>query len=114
MGTNYISSIVKILETPSQLVFNKNKVVQITKCRAQLPQTRINAIVNLVFWGQLGQDITNYYEINDFIIVEGYVSFRDKKLNNPRQTNLKKVEITVLKVHPFLLKDKSTYSINKK
>ena len=95
--TNYISSIVKILENPIQTVFNKN--IPITQFRVQLPQVRNNIIINLVFWGKLSQDIANYYEIDDYIIVEGYLSVRDKKMLK----NSKKVEITVLKVYPFLL-----------
>ena len=95
--TNYITSIVKILEKPSQKVFDKN--TPITQFRAQLPQTRSNAIVNLTFWGKLSQDIAGYYNIDDYIIIEGYLSLREKSSIN----NLKKVEITVLKVYPFLL-----------
>ena len=95
--TNYISGIVKILESPTQTVFNSN--IPITRFRVQLPQVRNNIIINLVFWGKLSQDVANYYEIDDYIIIEGYLSLRDKKMIN----NLKKVEITVLKVYPFLL-----------
>ena len=95
--TNYISGIVKILENPIQTVFNNN--IPITRFRVQLPQVRNNTIINLVFWGKLSQDITNYYEIDDYIIIEGYLSLRDKKTIK----NSKKVEITVLKVYPFLL-----------
>ena len=95
--TNYISGIVKILENPIQTVFNNN--IPITRFRVQLPQVRNNIIINLVFWGKLSQDVANYYEIDDYIIIEGYLSLRDKKMIK----NLKKVEITVLKVYPFLL-----------
>ena len=95
--TNYISSIVKILEKPSQKVFNKN--ILITEFRAQLPQTRNNAIVNLTFWGKLSQDIADYYNIDDYIIIEGYLSLPENSLVK----NSKKVKITVLKVYPFLL-----------
>jgi hypothetical protein len=95
--TNYISSIVKILENPVQKVSKKN--IPTTQFRVQLPQARNNTIINLVFWGKLSQDIVDYYEINDYIIVEGYLSIRDKKTLQ----NSKKIEITVLKVYPFLL-----------
>ena len=103
--TNYITSIVKILEKPGQKVFDKN--TPITQFRAQLPQARNNAIVNLTFWGKLSQDIAGYYNIDDYIIIEGYLSLREKSSIN----NLKKVEITVLKVYPFLLS--STHQTNK-
>jgi single-stranded DNA-binding protein len=97
--TNYISGIVKILENPIERTFNKN--ISITQFRVQLPQIRNNSIVNLVFWGKLSQDINNYYKINDYIIIEGYLSLRDKK----KLENSKSVEITVLKVYPFILSD---------
>jgi hypothetical protein len=101
VDTNYTSGIVKILENPIQTVFNNN--ISITKFRVQFPQVRKNIIVNLVFWGNLGEDVVNYYQINDYILIEGYLSLRDKQITNPRIKNSKKVEITVLKVYPFLL-----------
>ena len=97
--TNYISGIVKILENPIETVFNQN--IPITKVRVQLPQVRNNIIINLISWGKLSQDIGNYYKINDYIIIEGYLSLLDKKVLK----NSKNVEITVLKVYPFLLSD---------
>jgi hypothetical protein len=101
VDTNYTSGIVKILENPIQIVFNNN--ISITKFRVQFPQVRKNIIVNLVFWGNLGEDVVNYYQINDYILIEGYLSLRDKQITNPIIKNSKKVEIMVLKVYPFLL-----------
>ena len=95
--TNYISCVVKILESPFQTVFEKN--IPTTKFRAQFPQVRNNNIVNLVFYGKLSQDVIDYYNIDDYIIIEGYLSLKSKKTDK----NLKEVEITVLKVYPFLL-----------
>ena len=97
--TNYISGIVKILENPIETIYNEN--VSITQFRVQLPQIRNNIIINLVFWGKLSQDIATYYKINDYIIIEGYLSLREKK----KLQNSKTVEITVLKIYPFLLTD---------
>ena len=96
-NTNYISSVVKILENPIQKVFNKN--ISTTQFRVQLPQVRNNRIVSIVFWGKLSQDIIDYYKINDYIIIEGYLSIRDKKMFK----NSRKLEITALKVYPFIL-----------
>jgi hypothetical protein len=101
VDTNYTSGIVKILEDPVQTIFNNS--IPITKFRVQFPQVRKNIIVNLVFWGNLGRDVENYYQINDYILIEGYLSLRDKQIPNSRLKNSKKVEITVLKVYPFLL-----------
>ena len=98
--TNYISSIVRILEIPTQKI-SKNNIV-ITKFRVQLPQTRKIGIINLVFWGNLARDVTNYYKINDYIIIEGYLSLNKISENKIKQ-KLKKVEVTVFKVYPFRL-----------
>ena len=101
VDTNYIGSIVKILENPNQTIFNNT--IPVTKFRVQLPQLRNNTIVTLTFWGNLARDVANYYKINDYILIEGYLSVRNKNLNKSIIKNSKKVEITVLKVYPFLL-----------
>ena len=95
--TNYLASIVKILEKPTQTV-NNSKVVS-TEFRAQLIQVRNNQIVNLVFWGNLARDVVNYYQVNDYIMIEGYLSLRNKTNNKLMKQDLKKVQITVLKIY---------------
>ena len=97
-STNYIAGIVKILETPESKLL-KNEIL-VTQFRAQLPQLRNTLIVNLTFWGNLARDITTYYKVNDYIMIEGYISLRnDKVLSN--MVTLKKIELTVLKVYPL-------------
>jgi single-stranded DNA-binding protein len=99
---NYIGAIVKILETPKQKFINSN--ILVIKFRAQLPQVRKSRIIKLVIWGKLARAVLDYYKINDYILIEGYASLREK--NNSLNINkkpLKKVTITVLKVYPFLL-----------
>lgn len=101
VDTNYIASIVKILENP--ISKSLNKTVLTTEFRAQLPQVRNNRIVNLVFWGNLAHDIINFYKVNDYIIIEGYLSLRDidknKKSNKIIKQNRKQVQITVFKAY---------------
>jgi len=101
VDTNYISGIVKILETPRQKFFNDN--IPVVEFRAQLPQTRNTKIVKLTFWGNLARDVANYYKINDYILIEGYISLRNKQVSNLMTQISKKIEITVLKIYPFLL-----------
>jgi single-stranded DNA-binding protein len=98
---NLIGGIVKILETPKQKIFNTNTPV--TKFRVQFPQVRNTSVVYLTFWGNLARDVTNYYKINDYILIEGYISLRDRKNSEKVISKSKKVEITVLKVYPFIL-----------
>ena len=104
---NYIGAIVKILETPKPKFEKSNKFV--VKCRVQLSQIRKIRTVTLVIWGNLARSVLNYYKINDYILIEGYISFQANKSSNKK--SLKKVIITVLKVYPFLLDYNS--SINK-
>lgn len=102
---SYFSGIVKILENPKPKVF-KDKIVS-TQIRVLIPQirkTKAPKIISLLFLGTLANDVKNYYQINDYILIEGYVSIHNKKNKNLIGSNLKKVIITVLKVYPFFLK----------
>ncbi len=100
-NTNYIGAIVKILETPKQKKINNNNLV--VTFRVQIAQIRQTRIIKLVFWGNLARDVINYYKINDYILIEGYLSFKDQTSLDSMERTLKKLEITVLKVYPFLL-----------
>jgi single-stranded DNA-binding protein len=93
--TNYFVCIVKILEIPKQKTVQNNIVK--TQFRVQLAQFRnqTTPIAKLKFWGNLGRDVLDYYKVNDYIIIEGYLSISKKKKS-------KKIEITVFKVYPFL------------
>ena len=109
-NTNSIGGVVKILEIPTQKTINNNPSV--TQFRAQFPQARQNCIVHLKFWGNLADDVATYYKINDYILIEGYLSLKDQTSINSTAINTKKFEITVLKVYPFLLSyDRSINSL---
>ena len=95
--TNYIGSVVKILEKPNQTVIN-GKTLR-TDFRVQLVDIRNIQIAYLVFWGNLGQDITNNYQLNDYMMVEGYLSFPKNTKNKLVKQSLTKAQITVLKVY---------------
>lgn len=99
--TNLVGGVVKILENPKQKIFNTN--IPVTRFRVQFPQVRNTSIVHLTFWGNLAKDVVSYYKINDYILIEGYISLRDKKDSAKIISKSKKVEITVLKVYPFVL-----------
>ena len=95
--TNYIGSVVKILEKPVQTIRN-GKILR-TDFRVQLVQARNIQLAYLVFWGNLGQDIINNYQLNDYIMVEGYLSLPNKTNNKLAKRPLKKALITVLKAY---------------
>ena len=99
--TNYVGSIVKILEKPIQKTLNNE--ISKTEVRVQFPQVRSTRIIHLVFWGNLARDVANYYQVNDYIMIEGYLSLRDKITSKVTNRKLKKIQITVLKIYPFYL-----------
>ena len=99
--TNFIGSIVKILETPKQKTMKNN--IPILTFRVQFPQVKGNSIVNLKFWGNIGKDIASYYKINDYILIEGYLNLNELKSLNSFPQSKKKIEITVLKIYPLVL-----------
>lgn len=101
VDTNYIISSIKILESPVKRILDNNTII--TKFRAQFPQTRSTRIIDVVFWGNLAQDVSNRYKVNDYIIIEGYLSIRTKKTLYSSVQNSKKIEVTALRVHPFSL-----------
>ena len=101
VDTNYITSLVKILETPKKKVLKKNLLF--TKFRVQLPQARGNKLISLTFWGNLAQDVAKYYTINDYIIIEGYISLRNDPELSFKNPTLKKVEVNALRAYPFFL-----------
>ena len=103
--TNYIGTIVKILESP-KIKTIKNKI-SITKFRAQIPQIRKTQVVEIVVWGNLADDVEKYYNTNDYILVEGYLSLHKFSQLNSNRKVLKRARLTIFKVYPFLF---SSYS----
>jgi len=99
--TNYIARLIKILEPPKQKILKNNLFM--TQFRAQIPQLRNTRIVRLTFWGNLARDVATYYKVNDYLLIEGYLSIRIKKNSKLNFSKSKKVEITALKVYPFFL-----------
>lgn len=99
--TNYIVGIVKILEISKEKIINDK--TSVVKLRVQLSQIRNPKIVTLIFWDNLAHDIVNYYKVNDYLIIEGFLSLRTKQTSELKIKNLKKVEITVIRTYPFIL-----------
>ena len=101
---SYFFGVVKILEKPQKKIFN-DKII-ILRIRALVPQlrkTKSSKIVLLTFWKSLTSDTKNYYQINQYMLIEGYVSVNFKKSLTSIPPTSKKVTITVLKEAPFSL-----------
>lgn len=101
---NYISLLVKLIGKPKQHFFDNN--ISVTEVMAKFSQTQKNredVIVKLCIWGNLAYDIVQYYQTNDYIIIEGYVSLSEKGSEFQNILKDKQLKISVFKVYPFLL-----------
>jgi len=102
-NTNYITSIVKILEVPKQRLLNNT--ILITEFRASLPQIKNNKVVHLVIWGELSNKLSSYIKPNDYILIEGFLA-----LSSVENSKTKKFKITVLKTYPIFLSSNRSIS----
>ena len=102
---NYNIFTVKIIRNCGQSFFTDG--TSLTELIVQLPQVRknnIKIILQLSVWGNLSYDVARYYQADDYVIIEGYVSIRDINIDQTINLIDKQVEISVFKVYPLLLK----------
>ena len=102
---NYVIFAVKVIKNSGQSFFADG--TSLTELTVQLPQVRKNntkLILQVSIWGKLSYDVAKYYQPEDYVIIEGYISVRN--ISTDRIVNLldKQVEICVFKLYPLLLK----------
>jgi hypothetical protein len=104
---NYIGGIVRLLEIP---VIELNKTqIPYTKFRVQLSQLRIKqskTILTVFVSGNLANDIVKYYRINDYVLIEGYLSIR--KSFSQKSLTKEFLQVNVFKIFPLFLNIKSS------
>jgi hypothetical protein len=98
---NYLGAVVRILEAPRRIIFEKD--ILVVKCRAQLPQFRGTRVINLTFFGNLANEVLKYYKVNDYILIEGYLSIITQENANLSFPIMRKANVSVFKIYPFLL-----------
>ena len=96
---NYSNFIVKVIKGPKQKFFKKN--ILLKELHVQFPSTRtknkkVLNTMDLLIWGNLGQDVIKYYKINDYLLIEGFISLRKKRFDNNQQ-----IKISVTKIYPL-------------
>ena len=104
---NYTSFIVKILKEPEQYFLQNNTVV--TKILVKFIDSRTKTLnkkdtFRISIWENLLHETIKYYNPNDYIVIEGYISLRPSLIseNSPSKMD-KEIEISVFKHYPFLL-----------
>ena len=101
---NYANFIVKIISKPEKSFFDANlSVIEIIVKFSQIQKKKSNEIIHLSIWTSKNDDLDNYYQINDYIIIEGYISLRESNLNYSNLLKNNYVEVSVFKIYPFLL-----------
>jgi len=98
---NYTSFIIKIIGKPEQSFFDND--ISVTEIIARFYQFQDNSynVCKLSVWGSLSHDVMQYYKLNDYLIVEGYISRRNSNFEIPNITT--EIEISVFKIYPFAL-----------
>ena len=102
---NYVIFTVKVIKNSGQSFFSDG--TSLTELTVQLPQIRKNnskIIMQISVWGKLSYDVAKYYQPDDYIIIEGYISIRNSNLAQTINLIDKQIEISVFKVYPLLLK----------
>ena len=97
---NYIGGIAKILEVPSSIQLSQDKLYFI-RFRVQFSSINkkyLSSIIILIAWGNLAYEIIKSYKVNDYILIEGHVSFNPLKVKNYYK---KIMQITITKIVPF-------------
>jgi single-stranded DNA-binding protein len=102
---NYVIFAVKVIKNSGQSFFADG--TSLTELIVQLPQVRknnIKIIIKVSIWGKLSYDVAKYYQPDDYIIIEGYISIRNINTNRAINSLNKQIEISVFKLYPLLLK----------
>jgi single-stranded DNA-binding protein len=102
---NYVTFTVKVIKNSGQSFFSDG--TSLTELTVQLPQVRKNnskVILQVSIWGKLSYDVAKYYQPDDYIIIEGYISIRNIDLGHVVNSLNKQVEISVFKLYPLFLK----------
>lgn len=98
---NYTNFMVKIVRKPEQSFFEDN--ISVTEVIGKFYQQQENSynICKLCVWGSLSYDVMQYYQLNDYLIVEGYISRRESDFETDKI--ISGIEICVFKIYPFAL-----------
>ena len=99
---NYTSFIIKIINKPHYTLCDQK--IPVTEVLGKFYQFRNNShtICKLSFWGRPAYEVLKYSKTNDYLFVEGYLSFRPYTFKKFDITT--DIEISIFKVYPFVVK----------
>lgn len=101
---NYCTFLVKILKKPEKIYFENDICVSELPVKFyQFKNSSSDLSLNISFWGNLANDVIAYYQLNDYVIIEGYIYFRKKDDKTNLRLKDKQIEISVFKIYPYRL-----------
>tara|TARA_B110000967_G_scaffold1698_1_gene1789 strand:- start:22295 stop:22654 length:360 start_codon:yes stop_codon:yes gene_type:complete len=104
---NYSIFIIKIIKSPEQSFFEDDTAL--TEAWVQFPQflnQNYCDTFKLSAWGNLAYDLNKFYNVNDYLIIEGFLSLKENYQQNYVIKNEKQIEFTALKLYPFILNNR--------
>ena len=90
MVSAYIIAIARIIEEPRFNIFDDDIYFTTVKVDSEEFDN-----INLNFWGDLAYSVIENYQVDDYILVEGYISSQENEIYLD-SSMLKKITITVL------------------
>ena len=99
---NYTSFIIKVINKPEYTLCEQK--IPLTEALGKFYQFHNNShtICKLSFWGRPAYEILKYYKVNDYVLVEGYLSFQPSTFE---KFDIKTdIELSIFKVYPLTVK----------
>ena len=75
----------------------KKKLIKKTKLN-------FNDVIHLSIWDNLSSDTVKYYKVNEYIIIEGYISIRENLFSLSNYSNSNQISISVTNLYPVFQK----------
>lgn len=100
---NYSNFIVKIVEEPTRESLKSDiPVTDMLVKFSQIREKKSLKTFRVFVWGNLAEDVVEYYHTDDYIIIEGYISLNRNFSENLVSRMNTQVQISVRKIYPFL------------
>jgi len=102
---NYVIFVVKVVKNLGQSFFaDGTALTELIVQSSQVRKNNVKVIFKVSIWGKLSYDFAKYYQTDDYIIIEGYISIRNLNIDYGSSLLNKQVEISVFKLYPLFLK----------
>jgi hypothetical protein len=98
---NYTHFIIKLINKPHYTLSEQK--IPLTEVLGKFYQFHNNSytICKLSFWGKSAYEILKYYKTNDYVLIEGYLSFQQSYFE--KFDIITEIEISIFEVYPFAL-----------